>query len=189
MTAAPHALPPHLPHQPRLLQADDAAAYRGLMLWAYRHHAEAFTSSVAEREDLPLSWWVGRLGHGASSDARVLGLVIDGELVGAAGLSVEPRERTRHQGTLFGMVLRPPWRGQGLGDALVAAVLQQARQWPGMQQVTLTVSHGNQPALALYQRHGFQVWGREPRAVMLGDQAIDKLHLWCDLRAVAAAPA
>lgn len=41
----------------RPLQASDALAYRALMLEAYGAYPQAFTSSVAERAAMPLSWW------------------------------------------------------------------------------------------------------------------------------------
>jgi hypothetical protein len=43
------------PIRVRRLGAADAPAYRALMLSAYLHHPEAFTSSHAERVDLPLA--------------------------------------------------------------------------------------------------------------------------------------
>ncbi|MBS0426345.1 MAG: GNAT family N-acetyltransferase, partial [Proteobacteria bacterium] len=44
----------------RRLAPADAPAYRALMLDAYARHPEAFTSTVAEREPLPLAWWEAR---------------------------------------------------------------------------------------------------------------------------------
>lgn len=50
-----------------------ASDCRALMLAAYTAHPDAFTSSVAEREKLPLSWWEARLS--SSPDAKELALV------------------------------------------------------------------------------------------------------------------
>ena len=44
----------------RRLVPEQAAEYRALMLEAYEAHADAFTSSVAERAALPLDWWQSR---------------------------------------------------------------------------------------------------------------------------------
>ncbi len=43
------------------LTPEYASSYRALMLEAYECHPDAFTSSVAERAQLPLSWWQKRL--------------------------------------------------------------------------------------------------------------------------------
>ena len=45
----------------RRLVPADASAYRQLMLAAYAQTPDAFTSTVAERESLPLSWWESRM--------------------------------------------------------------------------------------------------------------------------------
>ena len=149
----------------------DAPAYRALMLDAYTRHPDAFTSSVAERAGLPLAWWEARMredaADGTAAQECVFGAWRGGALVGVAGLSTEQRERTRHKATLFGMVVAPACRGQGLGRRLVQAVLNHAAQRPGLRVVQLTVTQGNDAAVALYQRCGFVAWGAEPMAVAL----------------------
>lgn len=40
-----------------LLEPSNAKAYRQLMLEAYALHPQAFVSTIARREKLPLSWW------------------------------------------------------------------------------------------------------------------------------------
>jgi RimJ/RimL family protein N-acetyltransferase len=164
--------PPIKPHITRLA-ADQAQAYRTLMLPAYAQHPEAFTSTEAERAALPLAWWQQRL-----ADEVVLAAQRGTALVGAVGLTVEPRERTRHKALLVGMYVQPGERGQGLGRALVLAALAAARQRPGLRLVQLTVTQGNDAALALYERCGFRRFGLEPMAVALGERFLDKLHLW-----------
>jgi hypothetical protein len=46
------------------LTPEYAAAYRALMLDAYRLHPDAFTSDVSEREALPIGWWEKPAGSG-----------------------------------------------------------------------------------------------------------------------------
>ena len=52
---------PRLSMQIQRLTPDDVEQYRALMLEAYERHPQAFTSSVKEREKLPLAWWAARL--------------------------------------------------------------------------------------------------------------------------------
>ena len=84
-----------------------ADAYCALMLEAYALHPDAFTSTVTERCDLPLSWWAERVSEAANAKEVVFGAFVDGELAGVAGLSFEMREKARHKATLFGMVVQP----------------------------------------------------------------------------------
>lgn len=161
----------------RRLTPDDAAPYRTLMLEAYALHPDAFTSSVAERESLPLTWWATRLASEADADAVVFGAFVDTDLAGVAGLAFETREKIRHKATLFGMYVPRERRAAGLGRALVMAVLEHARAAGHLRQVHLTVTQGNAPAQALYEACGFRAYGVEPDAVRVGDAYVAKVHM------------
>ncbi|PQZ95403.1 MULTISPECIES: GNAT family N-acetyltransferase [Pseudomonas] len=164
----------------RALEANDAVAYRALMLEAYGVYPQAFTSSVAERAAMPLSWWEKRL---ESRLDRLLG-AFDGEaLAGIVGLAFEPREKARHKVTLFGMYVNASHQQQGLGRRLVEAALEEARQQPRLKLIQLTVTAGNHAAIALYQRCGFIQYGLEPLAVRVGVEYFDKIHMWRELNA------
>lgn len=168
----------------RRLAAADAAAYRDLMLDAYATHPSAFTTTVQERAGLPLRWWEERLGADTSGASVVYG-AFDGTgtgvLVGAAGLSLETRQRARHKATLFGMTVAASARRAGFGRQLVLAVLAHARTVERLRLVQLTVTEGNRTAQALYERCGFQVFGVEPLAIAVGNELLAKVHMWCDL--------
>lgn len=161
------------------LKPQDACAYRALMLQAYAQHPEAFTSSVAERAGLPLTWWEQRLSEASDAVDVVFGVRDGDHLVAAAGLSLDAREKARHKATLFGMYVAPDARRHGLGAALVQRVLAYARSRCGVQLVQLTVTDGNHSAQALYERHGFVTFGLEPMAVAVGPGFVAKIHMWC----------
>ena len=185
-TARPHALPDLAPDEAPLIRRllpDDAPPYRALMLEAYERHAEAFSSSAPERAALPLDWWRARLAPGDDAPQRVIGAWRGDRLAGVAGLSFETGEKLRHKATLFGMAVAEDFRRQGIGEALVQAVLDHAQAHPGTRLVQLTVSDGNRAARALYERCGFAVFGIEPRAVALGGGYVAKCHMWVDLEA------
>ena len=160
-----------------------AEAYRALMLEAYAAHPDAFTSSVAERAALPLSWWEARLAEDSTPAEMVFGATNGSALLGVAGLALEKREKARHKATLFGMYVPPAGRGQGVGQKLVEAVLAYARTRDGVRIVQLTVTQGNRPAEVLYTRCGFVAFGLEPMAVAVETAFVAKVHMWCDLAA------
>ena len=163
----------------RDLVASDAQAYRALMLQAYGVYPQAFTSSVAERAAMPMSWWEKRL---ESPLDRVIGGFEGEELAGIVGLAFEPREKARHKVTLFGMYVAEAFQLRGLGRRLVEAALVEARKHPGVKLVQLTVTAGNEAAFALYQRCGFIQYGLEPLAVRVGVDYFDKIHMWRELQ-------
>jgi ribosomal protein S18 acetylase RimI-like enzyme len=163
------------------LAAGHAAQYRDLMLHAYEHAADAFTSTPEERAALPLSWWAQRM---ADPDSRgvVFGAMDAEDLVGTVGLEFSSKPKTRHKAQLIGMYVMDSCRGQGLGRRLVDAALTHARQQGGMALVTLTVTEGNAPAIALYESVGFRSFGVEPMAILTPGGYKAKVHMWKDLR-------
>lgn len=162
----------------RRLIPTDAERYRALMLEAYAAHPDAFTSSVSERTALPLAWWETRLAERDDVRDRVWGAFEADQLVGVAGLSLDGREKVSHRATLFGMYVQPSYRGCGLGDGLVEAVLQYVRSHSELRVAQLTVTDGNRSARSLYERHGFVVFGIEPYAVRMAEGFVTKVHMW-----------
>jgi RimJ/RimL family protein N-acetyltransferase len=157
-----------------LLDPSHAKAYRQLMLEAYALHPEAFVSTIAQREKLPLSWWEAQLDDELSA---LFGAFVDCRLVGIVGLAFEPWEDARHKATLFGLYVTQAFRGQGLGEHLVQAVLSLAGQEPEIKLIQLTVSANSPAALALYQRCGFEQSGLEDCAIWVGEEYYDRVHM------------
>lgn len=148
------------------------------MLEAYSLAPEAFTSSAAERERLPIEWWLKRVAAEPEAQERVFGAFLGHELAGVAGLSFEQRERTRHKAMLFGMYVRPAARGRGIAKDLVEEILHQACHSPLTEVVQLTVTESNLAAMHLYSTCGFIPFGTEPLAVKTSDGFLTKVHMW-----------
>jgi RimJ/RimL family protein N-acetyltransferase len=178
----------------RRLIPSDRDQYRALAIRGYTDHPEAFTSSAAERSALPLSWWEKRLAFSGSSeiifgafksasgdDLVSANQTTKTELVGVAGLSLELREKTQHKATLIGMYISPEARGQKVGQQLVNAVLDHAKQISNLRIVQLTVTVGNLSAQTLYEQCGFETFGIEPFAVLWQGQFYSKRHMTIDL--------
>ncbi|MCL1473532.1 ribosomal protein S18-alanine N-acetyltransferase [Argonema antarcticum] len=73
------------------------------------------------------------------------------------------------------LAVHPHHRAQGLGMALLTALLSQAWQ-RGLERATLEVSASNETALSLYQKFGFRIAGR--RRGYYQDTGEDALILW-----------
>lgn len=166
----------------RPLTEADAQEYHELRLRALREHPDAFTSSFEEDRIKPLAWARTRLAHspGAPSDF-VLGAFPEAALVGILGLSVEPREKVRHKGHVFGMYVAPEHVGRGLGRKLLAACIERARGIPGLEQLQLTVTESNARAKSFYEKAGFRAFGVEHNAIKVGGQYFRKCHMALNL--------
>jgi L-phenylalanine/L-methionine N-acetyltransferase len=96
----------------------------------------------------------------AGSNELVLAAVIDDKPVGLAGLHpVGPSVRRRHAMGL-GITVAKASQGQGVGQALMAGLLDYADNWAQVLRIELTVYHDNARAIRLYERHGFEHEGR-----------------------------
>ena len=84
------------------------------------------------------------------------------EVVGQLTLSVYMSPRTRHSGH-FGIAVRDDWQGRGVGTALIEAGLDLADNWLNLSRLDLRVYVDNAPAIALYEKFGFEVEGTHKR--------------------------
>lgn len=125
----------------------------------------AFGSTLEKESPLPEENWRARLADPtrlrlvAEANGRVIGTVGGGpsEVGGVANLT--------------SMWVHPSARGQGVGSALVAAVLEWAHE-SGFEQVFLWVAEGNSDAEHLYERHGFHRTG-EVQEVRPGEPRVE----------------
>lgn len=170
----------HIAH----LAASDAQRYRALMLHAYSAAADAFTSTPEERAAEPDAWWVTRIAD-PKGLSIAFGAFHDDELIGTTTIEFSVQPKTRHKAHLIGMFVSEAARGLGAGKALVQAALAAARARPGVRVVTLTVTEGNLPAIALYESCGFKAFGTEPMAIATPDGFKSKVHMWLDLTTAA----
>ncbi|MGO8686537.1 MAG: GNAT family N-acetyltransferase [Candidatus Dormibacteria bacterium] len=128
------------------LRVADWAAYRELRLAALADAPSAFGSTFERERALGRAEWQARIRRGGTFAARAAP-----DLVGtAAGI---PGEAAGHA-ELVGMWVHPEWRGHGVGDLLVRAVIDWATAGR-YRALDLWVSVGNDPAEVLYDRHGF----------------------------------
>jgi GNAT superfamily N-acetyltransferase len=109
-------------------------------------------------------------------DAAVYGAYTD-TLNGMVGLYRDRHLKSAHKIYVWGMYVRPQWRRQGLGRALLDAAIGHARTLPGLSAVHLSVSGAAPAALSLYAQTGFTVWGVEPNAIRLEGRCFDEHHM------------
>ncbi len=102
--------------------------------------------------------------------------VVEGRVVGAG--DVHPRGNhveDRHAGILQ-IGIRPEWRGKGLGERMMAALLESCRG--RFDPVLLMVTDFNEGARRLYRKHGFEECGRFPRTFRRGGRVADEIIMW-----------
>ena len=156
----------------RNLTEADAQPLRELRLRALREHPESFGSSFEEEEAVPLETTVEHL-RASSPDNFMLGAFVEHQLVGIVHCSRSPRPKTRHKAHIGGMYVAPEARGQGIGRALLAEAVARAGSLPGVEELVLAVTVGNEEARRLYTSAGFEPYCVDPRYLKLGDRYFD----------------
>ncbi|MDK2125292.1 GNAT family N-acetyltransferase [Parachitinimonas caeni] len=101
--------------------------------------------------------------------------MVDGVVVGWIDIKPKLSLPYRHVGTL-GMGVLPAWRNQGLGQALVQLALKAAAEL-GLNRIELQVFEDNAPAIAFYQKLGFEIEGKFRRHARVGEQYRDALGM------------
>ncbi|MGC8488837.1 MAG: GNAT family N-acetyltransferase [Clostridia bacterium] len=98
----------------------------------------------------------------------------DGRLVGMLNAHGSSRRALRHA-VAFGMSVARDCRGQGVGTALLSALLTWARGTNLVTRIELNVYEENVPARRLYERFGFEVEGRRRSSVFQDGRYHDDL--------------
>lgn len=145
----------------------DAAA---LLVYA-RENLREGTGSVTTLEEFTLSIEDERrflTEHAEKPGWLALLAEVNGKVVGFTGFRNNPRKRLAHNGML-GISVRQEFRGRGVGEALLSALLEWARANPLIDKVSLAVFADNVPAIALYRKLGFKEEGRRVREIKFGE--------------------
>jgi ribosomal protein S18 acetylase RimI-like enzyme len=117
-----------------------------------------------------------RLGSDAANNF-VVGAFVDGVLVGTGGFYSSKNLKERHKGHIWRVYVTAAMRGSGVGRNIMNAVLDRAASVEGIEQIRLLVATTQAAAMGLYQSLGFQSFGRERRALKIGERYVDEEHM------------
>jgi GNAT superfamily N-acetyltransferase len=141
-------VPGPIPLLVRRLDVSEWDTFRRIRLEALSDAPSAFSSTLGEARQLDEASWRARL----EGRAQFIGLM-GGQSVGTVGAI-----NSAGGPELISMWVAPGARGKGVGDELVKAVVEWARNG-GHARLHLWVAQGNVAAERLYTRHGFSRTG------------------------------
>lgn len=159
----------------RRLGVDDVEAFREIRLEAVKSHPDAFGGDYESEVARDISRWKDKL-----AKTEFYAAECDGQLIGLIGYSRYEGRKMAHGGKIISMYVRPAFRSRQVGRALVAHVVERARD--EIEQVFLSCVTVNHAAYALYQRMGFVTYGTEPRILRVGDTYYDEYLMVKDIR-------
>ena len=109
-----------------------------------------------EQQCFSCPWTLDQLRSQLSDDRHVFLAAVEesGAVLGYVGMMF-----VLDEGYISNVAVAPNFRRQGVADALISALMMRAEEL-GLAFVTLEVRAGNEPAKALYAKHGFVPVGR-----------------------------
>jgi ribosomal protein S18 acetylase RimI-like enzyme len=164
------------PIEIEILTADDVDAYWHCRLEALERDPTAFSSSVEDHLKLSREEILRRLTTDPANNF-VLGVFVEGKLMGTAGFVRETQPKSRHKGRIWGVYLNAKLRGQGIGRRMMQQLLERAAKIDGVEQILISVTRTQSAAIALYRSLGFVSFGKESRALKIGGRYIDEEYM------------
>jgi ribosomal protein S18 acetylase RimI-like enzyme len=148
------------------LTKDDWQAWKELRLEALQTSPIGFGQTFGEALERSDADFKGDVSKGS-----IFAAVIDDRLVSCIGFYNLTSVKAKHQGNIWGVYTKPEHRGKGIADALLKTVIEHAKTCA--LQIHLSCDAANHGAIALYQKHGFRIYGTEPRCFKIGNEFFD----------------
>ena len=114
----------------RLLTSDDADAWSERRIEALTAHPLLFGAPPPADAARVVEFFRTQL---ARTDCAILGAYEAARLNGIVGVLRESGAKERHKAVIWGMYVVPAARYRGIGRALLAAAVDEARRWVGVE--------------------------------------------------------
>lgn len=126
-------------------------------------------------------WLTGIAAEVAAGRTRMAVVSVGGRVEALGRWTWYAKPAVGVNGEVLQVMVHPDGRAQGLARLLVGALVDDARAHR-VETLTLDVRGNNHAAMALYESFGFEVSGRLPDFVAVGDERWDRVLYRLDLR-------
>ncbi|HSL44101.1 MAG TPA: GNAT family N-acetyltransferase [Anaerolineales bacterium] len=164
-----------------LREADpvDAVQFRDLRLGALQDSPAAFSADYQRNLSYPPKHWEDMLTMHAD-EATIFLAYHEDNLIGMTGIARGGSPKTRHSATVWGVYVKPEWRGLHIAEGLIRSCFDWAKA-RGIVIAKLGVATVNEAAIRCYERCGFKTYGIEPGALFHEGRYYDFHMMSCSL--------
>ena len=161
----------------RKLMPGDEASYRLLRLECLKNFPDKFGSGYEEEAKSSKLKFEEFIENQSGENFIFGAFAPDGNLIGIAGFRHGDRIKTRHRGEVVQMYVDPKFGGQAIGVNLLRELIGAAFNLKDMKSLELTVVAENSPAIKLYVKVGFKVFGIQKNYFKAGDKYWDQMFM------------
>jgi len=156
----------------------DAEQFRELRLYALQDSPTAFSADYDINASRPSEYWHDRLKE--DEDSIIFFAEHEHQLIGMMGIARGHSRKNKHSAEIWGVFVRPEWRGLHIAESLIEACVGWATS-KAVNIIKLGVLAAGTSAVRCYQRCGFIIYGTEPRGIFYDDQYYDGFLMYRDL--------
>jgi RimJ/RimL family protein N-acetyltransferase len=150
----------------RFANLEDSAALLEPRLESLTLQPEAFAADIEKTTSDGIEAWEKLITENAVNQSGTICIACtDTELIGLAGITRGHWPKTRHFGVLWGVYVKPAWRGFHICEAMINEIFEWAIE-NTMNVIYLGVTVSEKPAIRCYSRCGFTEYGIEPKAIL-----------------------
>jgi ribosomal protein S18 acetylase RimI-like enzyme len=160
----------------RPLSVQDAEKMRELRLLGLQTDPYAFGSAYETEVKKPMEFFESRCEE--TGDKVFFGVFVQGSLKGMGSIRREQAPKYRHHAEINAVYVHPDFRGRGVSQLILKNCIDRARSWDGVEYIQLGVSTINEPAIHIYTKAGFSIWGTMKSALKIDGKDIDE-HMMC----------
>lgn len=152
----------------KILSVNELEDFKAIRLSALEKSPKMFGSTYSAEVGKPLIFFEACL-----LNSTVFAVYHQNIIIGLATLTQELGAKFSHKAYLSSVFIEPEFQQKGVASRLLKAVIEYGQKH--VEQILLTVASDNEPAIHLYKKLGFQIYGLEQKALKDGSEYIDEV--------------